>query len=95
MKLVRGAWKLLVGIKDFLVLAFMLLFFGVLFAALNARPNARSIKDGALVVALDGRLVEQPQEIDPFAGIGGGEVLGEIRRATSSARSTPRAPTPA
>ncbi|URW75768.1 signal peptide peptidase SppA [Sphingomonas donggukensis] len=95
MKLVRGAWKLLVGIKDFLVLAFMLLFFGVLFAALNARPNARAIKDGALLVALDGRLVEQPQEVDPFAGIGGGEVLREIRardvvRALDTARTDTR-----
>ena len=34
-KLVRGAWKLLVGIKDGLVLIAMLLFFGLLFAALN------------------------------------------------------------
>jgi protease-4 len=40
MKLVRGAWKLLVGIKDALVLVAMLLFFGALFAALNARRSA-------------------------------------------------------
>ena len=95
MKLVRGAWKLLVGIKDFLVLAFMLLFFGVLFAALNARPAARTIRDGALVVALDGQLVEQPQEVDPFAGIGGGQVLREVRardviRALDAARGDAR-----
>ena len=55
MKLVRGAWKILVGIKDFLVLAAMLLFFGLLFAGLNARPGPASVKDGALVLDLTAR----------------------------------------
>ncbi len=36
MKFVRAIWKLLVGIKDALVLIFMLLFFGLLYAALSA-----------------------------------------------------------
>ena len=56
MKLVRGAWKLLVGIKDGLVLILMLLFFGALFAALSAKPNTR-ITDGALVLDLAGSIV--------------------------------------
>ncbi|MDB5679361.1 signal peptide peptidase SppA [Sphingomonas bacterium] len=60
MKLVRGAWKILVGIKDGLVLLFMLLFFGALFAALSAKPNGGAIRDGALVLKLDGAIVEQP-----------------------------------
>ncbi|THD37924.1 MAG: signal peptide peptidase SppA [Sphingomonas sp.] len=60
MKLVRGAWKILVGIKDGLVLLFMLIFFGVLFAALSGKPNAGRISDGALVLKLDGAIVEQP-----------------------------------
>ncbi len=71
MKLLRGAWKLLVGIKDALVLAAMLLFFGALFALLSARPNPRSIRDGALVIALDGSIVEQPTEQDAFNFSGG------------------------
>ncbi len=79
MKLVRGAWKLLVGIKDFLVLAFMLLFFGALFAVLSARPSAKAISEGALVVALDGSLSEQPEEVDPFASLGGGSVTRQHR----------------
>lgn len=79
MKLLRGAWKLLVGIKDFMVLALMLMFFGVLFAALNARPGARAIGNGALLVDLAGRIVEQPTEVDPFAGLAGGEVMREAR----------------
>ena len=38
MKFVRAIWKLLVGIKDALVLIFMLFFFGMLYGALSARP---------------------------------------------------------
>jgi protease-4 len=78
-KLVKGAWKILVGIKDGLVLVFMLLFFIALFGVLSARPNAASIRDGALVVALDGMLVEQPQEADPFASVTGGDVMKQQR----------------
>ncbi|WP_448503071.1 signal peptide peptidase SppA [Sphingomonas sp.] len=78
MKLVRGAWKLLVGIKDALVLLAMLLFFGLLFAALAARPSA-AVRDGALVLNLAGTVVEQPREIDPFTTIAGGEVAREHR----------------
>ena len=72
MKLVRGAWKLLVAIKDGLVLVAMLLFFGLLFAALNARPGTKPIKDGALVLDLDGTIVEQPAEPKAFAALAGG-----------------------
>ncbi len=78
MKLVKGAWKLLVGIKDALVLIFMLLFFGLIFAALSARPNT-TIKDGALVIALNGTLSEQPAEADPFAALAGGDVPQQYR----------------
>ena len=46
MKFVRAIWKLLVGIKDALVLILMLLFFGMLYAALSARPAP--VKDGVL-----------------------------------------------
>ena len=79
MKLVRGAWKLLVGIKDALVLLFMLLFFVGLFAMLSARPNPAAVKDGALVLELDGMIVEQPSQVDPFAAFGGGETIKEYR----------------
>ena len=40
MQFVRAVWKLLVGIKDALVLLFMLMFFGLLYAALSARAGA-------------------------------------------------------
>ena len=79
MNLVKGAWKILVGIKDALVLVFMLLFFSLLFMALSAKPNGTVIRDGALVVRLDGQVVEQPEEKDPFAGFNGGEVMDQHR----------------
>jgi protease-4 len=77
-KLVRGAWKLLVGIKDALVLILMLLFFGGLFAALSARPNTR-VTDGALVLDLSGSIVEQPTEADPVALLSGQPVAQQLR----------------
>ena len=58
MRFVRAVWKLLVGIKDALVLIFMLMFFGLLYAGLKASP--RPIGEGVLLVELNGRLVEQP-----------------------------------
>lgn len=91
MKLVRGAWRILVGIKDFLVLVFMLLFFTMLFMALSARPNPGGVRDGALVVALDGTLVEQPEEADPLSQLGGGVVkqqrLRDVVRALDAAKT--------
>lgn len=67
MKIVRIGWKVLVGIKDALVLIAMLVFFAALFAALNAKPSARSIKNGALVLDLSGSVVEQPEGAKAFA----------------------------
>jgi len=58
MKFVRAIWKLLVGIKDALVLLLMLLFFALLYAGLSARPDP--VTDGVLALDLDGTVVEQP-----------------------------------
>lgn len=71
MAFVRFAWKLLVGIKDALVLCALLLFFGMIYAALTARPNPARVTPGALLVDLKGSLVEQPQEVDPYAALAG------------------------
>ena len=79
MKLVRGAWKLLVGIKDALVLIAMLLFFAALWAALSARPAPTAIGSGALLLDLDGTIVEQPSEVDPFTIASGQQVAREFR----------------
>ncbi len=86
MKLVRGAWKLLVGIKDGLVLVLLLLFFAALFAALNARPGMAPIANGALVLDLDGSIVEQPEEQAPFAALSGQKMAREFRVIATIAR---------
>jgi protease-4 len=69
MTFVRAIWKLLVGIKDALVLLLMLLFFGSLYAALSARPAP--VRDGVLAFNLKGTVVEQPSKVE-FSEIAGG-----------------------
>ena len=94
-RLVRGAWKLLVAIKDGLVLVLMLLFFGLIFAALTARPGTKPIRDGALVLDLDGAIVEQPEAPAAFAALSGGDTprqfrLRDLVRAIDAARTDTR-----
>jgi len=69
MKFVRAIWKLLVGIKDALVLIVMLLFFGTLYAGLSARPAP--VREGVLDLALKGSVVEQPSRVEYSDVIGG------------------------
>lgn len=79
MNLVRGAWRILVGIKDALVLCFMLLFFGLLATALSSRPGTKPIGTGALVMELKGSIVEQPTAISPAQALSGGSQAKEYR----------------
>src|ERR1044072_9868424 len=72
MKFAGKAWKLLVGIKDGLVLLTMLLFFGGLYGALSASPYKDSARSGALRLDLGGAVVEQPAGGSPFDLGGGG-----------------------
>lgn len=95
MKLVRGAWKLLVGVKDALVLIAMLLFFALLFAGLNAWSKPAAIKDGALVLDLDGSIVEQPEQVPPLALLSGQQIgheyaLRDVLRAIREAKGDAR-----
>jgi len=76
MKFVRAVWKFLVGVKDMLVLLFMLLFFGMLYAALSARPAP--VKDGVLAFNLRGSVVEQPAQVE-FADLAGGNAVRQYR----------------
>lgn len=62
MKFVRAIWKLLVGIKDALVLIVMLLFFGAIYAGLSARPAP--VHAGVLDLDLHGSVVEQPAKLE-------------------------------
>ncbi len=95
MKLLRGLWALLVGIKDALVLIAMLLFFGTLAFALSMKPNSALPSSGALVLDLAGSLVEQPAETDTLSLLSGGNSLvretrlRDVERALAAAsRST-------
>lgn len=69
MAFARKVWQLMIGIKDGLVLIFMLLFFMVLFSALTARPSAGQLRDGALVLKLEGVVVEEPAAVDPLQAL--------------------------
>ncbi|HEU4876455.1 MAG TPA: signal peptide peptidase SppA [Sphingomicrobium sp.] len=77
MRFVRAVWKLLVGVKDALVLIAMLLFFGLLWAGLRAGP--KPIGEGVLLVELDGSLVEQPARQSASALVAGGSLTREHR----------------
>lgn len=80
MQFARKVWKLLVAIKDGLVLLLLLLFFGLLYAALTSRPNLGTVREGALLLKLDGAIVEEPSAIDPVAQILSSEApLSEYR----------------
>ena len=62
----RKVWAILVGIKDAFALLFLLLFFWALYAVLTVRPNPGMVREGALLLKLDGGIVEEPAKIDPF-----------------------------
>ena len=62
----RKVWAILVGIKDAFALLFLLLFFWALYAVLTVRPNPGMVREGALLLKLDGSVVEEPAKIDPF-----------------------------
>ena len=76
MKFVRAVWKLLVGIKDALVLIVMLLFFGMIYAGLSAKPAP--VKPGVLDLDLNGAVVEQPSRAE-WSDVAAGSRLQEYR----------------
>jgi len=94
MRLVRAIWKLLIGVKDALVLLFMLLFFGGIYAALAAGPP--KVKDGVLTLALNGSLVEQASKPSTTALLTGQDdrthqyQLRDLVAALNAARSDDR-----
>ncbi|MGC1468075.1 MAG: signal peptide peptidase SppA [Sphingorhabdus sp.] len=69
MAFMKGVWRFLVGIKDGLALLFLLVFFGMLYALLSAGPNPGAVRDGALLIELDGFVSEQPAAIDPVGAL--------------------------
>jgi protease-4 len=67
MPFLKAVWTFLVGVKDFLVLLLIFLVFAALWASLSSRPSAIRVPDGtALLIALDGVLVDQAARPTPF-----------------------------
>ncbi|MCP5397450.1 MAG: signal peptide peptidase SppA [Sphingomonadaceae bacterium] len=66
-------WRLLVGVKDGLALLFLLLFFFFLFGVLTSRPSPAQVREGALLLELDGVVVEERTQIDPLSVLLSGE----------------------
>src|SRR3954471_22679678 len=76
MKFVAAIWKLLVGIKDALVLLVLIIFFGGLYGALSARPAP--VREGVLDLNLNGRLVAQPARRE-WADVAGSPRIDQYR----------------
>ena len=94
MRVAKAIWGLLVGIKDVLVLLFMVLFFTALYALLSARP-APTVAEGVLHLDLRAGVVEQPAEQDAFALAGGSSgpaqfALRDVRAALLAAKDDAR-----
>lgn len=87
MEFARKVWKLLVAVKDGLVLVFLLLFFGALYALLAMRPAPGKITDGALLIELSGVVVEEPAPVDPLSFITATQAPTREFRARDVART--------
>lgn len=87
MSFIGKAWKVIVGVKDALVLVFMLLFFMLLFAVLSATPNPGQVREGALYIDMSGYVVEEKAAVDPIAVL----ISGRAPPAELQARDLVRA----
>jgi protease-4 len=94
MRVAKAIWGLLIGVKDALVLLFMILFFAGLYAILSARPTP-TVSEGVLMLDMSGGVVEQVPEQDPFALAGGSsgprpvalrDVIAALERAKTDDR---------
>lgn len=95
MRFLRGLWRFLVGVKDALVLLFFALFFLGLYAAVHARAPLSVPGGSALVLNLNGTLVDQASPRSPLAAFRSGTMTREFQtrdlvRALVSARSDSR-----
>lgn len=79
MRFLGKVWRLLVGVKDLLVLLFMLLFFGALYAALTMKPYSGSVREGALLMELSGTISEQPESLAALDVVGGSSLVRQQR----------------
>lgn len=79
MRFVGKVWRFLVGVKDGLVLILMILFFGSLYVALSAAPTIGAGERGALLLDLDGPIVEEPATASPLEIVSGVKLPREYR----------------
>lgn len=79
MRFVGKVWRFLVGVKDGLVLILMILFFGSLYVALSAAPTIGAGERGALLLDLDGPIVEEPATASPLEIVSGVALPREYR----------------
>ncbi len=82
MAFLKAVWGFLVGVKDALVLLFMLLLFGALWAGLSSRTPRVTVPDGAaLHIELSGVIVDQATPAGPLALLSGGPTIPEVEVA--------------
>ncbi len=79
MTFVRYTWRFLVGVKDLLVLLLLLLFFAGLWSALNSRATLSVPDGGALVLHLDGGIVDQAADQSPLELASGRDIGGQVQ----------------
>ncbi len=80
MRFIKGLWSALVVVKDGLVLLLLLLFFALLYSGLKMARSVDGVPgSGALYLALDGPIVEQPKVLDGFSTIAAGGPAPEYR----------------
>ncbi|MPT47322.1 MAG: signal peptide peptidase SppA [Sphingobium sp.] len=98
MAFLKAIWRFMMGVKDVLVLCFLLLFFIGLYGILSISGGERpmQVSEGALLLDLDGSIVEQPRKVDPLSLLIGTEApmqeyrLRDIITALEAARSDPK-----
>lgn len=83
----RKLWRVLVAIKDGLALLFLLLFFLALYSVMSSRPAASHVREGALLLKLDGAIVEEPQAIDPWSALTSASLPAKEYRARDLVRA--------
>ncbi len=96
MAFLRGTWRFLVGVKDALVLILLLLFFIGLWGVLHSRGPLTVPGGAALVLNLNGPVVDQPSEQSTLALASGNSsaprqiAVRDIVRAVDRARTDSR-----
>jgi len=80
MSFLRGVWRFLVGVKDALALLFLLLIFVLIFGLTRSSAPLTVPTGSALLLDLDGVIVDQASERSPFEVIAGrSELMPEVQ----------------